>query len=101
MTNSEKPPAPEVVISTVGLNLKALIAAMEREAFEAWYGIAYDTASLRPIEDGCYTKRGAGMAWDAWQARAAHQRPCRGVAHAGCDYLSACGDICNKCGQAT
>jgi hypothetical protein len=76
MTNSEKPPAPEVVISTVGLNLKALIAAMEREAFEAWYGIAYDTASLRPIEDGCYTKRGGDMRFNAEVSGLSTRPPC-------------------------
>lgn len=46
----------------------------ERERFEAWYSTCYRPDSLKPMEDGCYLGRGAGMAWDAWQARAALSR---------------------------
>jgi hypothetical protein len=27
------------------------------------------------------------------------QHQCPGVQHAGCNYLAACGSVCNKCGQ--
>lgn len=41
----------------------------------------------------------ASFAWCAWQARAAMMPKCRGVTHPGCNYLAACGSVCNKCGQ--
>jgi hypothetical protein len=40
----------------------------EREEFEAWFSTAYSAETLQKVENGCYTERGAGMAWDAWQA---------------------------------
>lgn len=51
----------------------------ERAAFEAWFKRGYSEDSLKPMESGCYLQRGAGMAWDAWQARAAlSSRPVQG-----------------------
>jgi hypothetical protein len=60
--------------------LKAAVEATERKAFEAWI-------SALPFYN-------VELAWCAWKERAARQRPCRGVAHAGC------GSTCNKCEQA-
>jgi len=65
-----------------------MLEKMERDAFEKWWA-RQQKDPTKPI-----TPR---MAWDA---RAALQKPCRGVEHNGCNYLAPCGSICNKCGQA-
>lgn len=82
-------PAPERA------GLAAMIATMERQAFEAWWDrwCAAQSATL--------TEYDFKVAEAAWLARGAHQKPCRGVEHHGCNYLAPCGGVCNKCGQAT
>ncbi len=70
--------------------LTDVLADMERHAFEDWFR----------GEQGAPYESMYSFAWAAWQARAKHQSPCRGVKHAGCNYLAACGSICGKCGQS-
>jgi hypothetical protein len=76
-----------------------ILEKMERDAFEKW--LSEDGKWPKAIErDGdSYKLIQANSSWIAWQARAAHIKPCRGIAHPGCDYLTPCGSICNKCGQ--
>jgi hypothetical protein len=89
--------------------LKAAIEAGERKAFEAWISAPPFEQNVRRYSDnpqtaawpGNYREYNVQLAWCAWEARAAQQRPCRGVAQPGCNYLAACGSVCNKCGQAT
>ena len=67
-------------------DLTVKLAAIELAEFEAWWPSIGQTI-------------GKVAAWEAWKARGALHTKCRGVARAGCDYLSACGYICNKCGH--
>lgn len=85
--------------SALNYGLAVMLELMERAAFEKWYGenngiptrLKGTDQYIMPVVQG---------AWMAWKARAAHTKPCRGIAHHGCNYLAACGSICNKCGQA-
>ncbi len=77
--------------------LAALVEQLERAEFDAWaakngYGI--DDDMLAPMD-----KSLKALLWGAWKARAAFQKPCRGVTRQGCGYLGVCGAVCNKCGQ--
>jgi len=65
-TATEPPQAAPAVGAQVDRRVRALDP--ERAAFEAWWRKSYHPASLQPMENGCYLERGAGMAWDAWQA---------------------------------
>lgn len=72
-------------------SLDELIERTELEVFERWW-------KTDGIEMADYSEKSAAR--KGWLARSAHQRPCRGVAHPGCDYLAPCGSICDKCGLA-
>lgn len=80
-----------------------ILEQMEREAFEKW-ALDEKRSDKLPIErhdsNGAYKDPRTYIAWYAWEARGKHIKPCRGIAHHGCDYLAACGSICNKCGQS-
>ena len=81
-----------------------VIEGMEREAFEEFVAappFEYRTERMTELSawPGNYRSIAVQLAWESWKARAAHQRPCRGKRHAGCDYLAACGSVCDKCGQ--
>lgn len=85
-------------------NLAEIIERMERESFEKFVSappFEYRTERMTELSawPGNYRVLAVQLAWEAWKARAAHQRPCRGVAHPCCDYLAACGSVCDKCGQ--
>jgi hypothetical protein len=76
--------------------LAQMLADLERAEFDKW--LAQPVAAGEdpaPWIDGL----AVDAAWQAWKARGALQRPCRGIPHRGCDYLAACGSVCNKCGQ--
>lgn len=75
-------------------SINKLIEDLERKAFDQWYAEnAFDFAK-NPIGS-----RECGLQWSAWKARAAMNSKCRGVAHPRCNYMDACGSVCNKCGQ--
>lgn len=69
--------------------LKDMIEAGERKEFERWYSTNAFNFEHNHIE----------WQWAAWKARAEMAPKCRGVNHSGCNYLAACGSVCNKCGQ--
>lgn len=70
-------------------SLREMIARLERQQFDEW-----------AKANGFGKSLATTWAWQAWQARGALQAKCRGVAHHGCNYLAACGGVCNKCGQS-
>lgn len=74
-------------------SLAMMVDIMEREAFEAWYS--------EETERQTFCGPARELTWHAWQARAAMNSMCRGVAHPGCNYLAPCGSICDKCGTKT
>ena len=78
-----------------------LIESMERDAFEHWMSDEGEAPKAVEKKEGVYVLLQSQICWVAWKARAAHQRPCRGVSHRGCDYLAPCGSVCDKCGQRT
>ena len=86
--------------SLLNAGFAVILEKMERDAFEKW--MCPDGKWLKAIEriGNSYKYAPAAAAWTVWQARAALNKPCRGIAHHGCDYLAPCGSICNKCGQA-
>lgn len=92
-TETDKKPASAQSDLTDGFAV--MLEKMERAAFEKWYAENAFNFERDPIGS-----RDCGLQWAAWKARAAHNKPCRGIAHHGCNYLAACGSICNKCGQA-
>lgn len=81
-------------VSRLSDTLGAAIERVERDAFEAWAIKKWGREAYRHVSGTCGE-------WDAWMARAAHQRQCRGVSHPGCNYLAPCGSVCDKCGQRT
>jgi hypothetical protein len=85
-----------------GLNggLAAMLKKMERDEFEKWCRENNGVPVMLKGADQYIVPVVQG-AWMAWKARGALRSQCRGVAHHGCDYLSPCGSVCNKCGQAT
>ena len=74
--------------------LQEMIDTLERKEFEQWYATNAFNFERDPIGS-----RDCGLQWAAWKARAALAPRCRGVKHSGCNYLAACGSVCNKCGQ--
>ena len=74
--------------------LQDMIDTLERKEFEQWYATNAFNFERDPIGS-----RDCGLQWAAWKARAALMPRCRGVTHPGCNYLAACGSVCNKCGQ--
>jgi hypothetical protein len=99
MNNDQTQPAGDFG-STVGLgvtapkraeSLREMIDRLERQQFEEWV-----KDYLGPLT----TNFEKSAMWAAWQGRGALQSKCRGVAHPGCNYLAACGGVCNKCGQS-
>lgn len=87
---------------TADESLSAMIERMEREAFEkhAIEDQHFGEWAMRKDGDN-YENEYVRSAWHAWQARAAMNSKCRGVAHPGCNYLAPCGSICAKCGAKT
>lgn len=80
-------------------HLAKLVADMERAEFEKWAKSAPDVLDVHMV-NGVYSDDDTSRCWAGWQARAALVKPCRGIAHRGCNYLAVCGSICDKCGQA-
>jgi hypothetical protein len=77
--------------------LQQMIADADRAAFETW---AVGTGKAYRDKNGLWFYRNGGDGlFDAWQGRGALMPTCRGVAHRGCEYLAACGHVCNKCGR--
>ena len=86
------------------MTLEQLAEDMERTAFEKFitappFEYSIERMTYLSAWPGNYRVVAVQLAWEGWKARAAYQRPCRGVAHPGCDYLAPCGSVCNKCGQ--
>ena len=75
--------------------LQEMIDALEREAFEKWGR----SVGMESKSEGGFDYPLGRALWQAWQARGAMQNPCRGVVRDGCNYLAACGALCNKCGE--
>lgn len=84
--------------SDVGFGV--MLKRMERDAFEKWC-LKNNIDVRKQIDTDHYMMNETRAAWDAWHARGALQRPCRGVRHDGCDYMAPCGSVCDKCGKAT
>ena len=74
--------------------LAVMLEKMEQDAFEKWWQLEGTFC------DNPFTSK-KETALQCWKARGALNKPCRGVAHHGCNYLAPCWSICNKCGQAT
>lgn len=89
--------------------LAGMVERLERTEYEQWvirrqrmrgYGSELtDAEFVMRDQRGEYTASGFEMGWQAWKARSAWNRPCRGVTREGCNYLAACGSVCNKCGE--
>lgn len=79
--------------SALNEGLAVMLDQMEREAFEKWW------QQEGTFCDNPFTSK-KDTALECWRARGKLNKPCRGVAHPRCNYLAACGSICNKCGQA-
>ena len=87
--------------------LKGMAEAAEQAAFEGWLAslgrdadryvmsMWFGSSATMPT----YRDRWTEGQWTGWKARAALAPKCRGVKHSGCEYLAACGSVCNKCGQ--
>ena len=78
--------------------LQDMIDALEREGFEAW-AVADTPFGTQRNDEGFYVSSWLENAWAAWKARGRLQSKCRGVTRDGCNYLAACGGLCNKCGR--
>lgn len=72
--------------------LQELVDKMEREAFDEWW-----STESKPVYPENQDEE--AKAWGAWQARAKHTTPCRGLTDSKCSYLAHCGVVCNKCGN--
>ncbi len=80
-------------------SLREMIARLERQQFEEW-AIRERYAERDHTGLWFFGQHSGSTLWVAWQARGLMQVQCRGVAHHGCNYLAACGGVCNKCGQS-
>jgi len=78
--------------------LAALIADLERQQFDQW---ARDNTGDGKLFSPGVSAATAPFYFAIWRGGFSFQRPCRGVKHNGCEYLSPCGGVCNKCGQST
>lgn len=99
----EQTDPPAKVASTEGLGviseLRAMLAKRERSEFERW---AIDSGRAYRDSNGFWFNPSESEAlWYGWSARASLSAKCRGVRHAGCEYLAPCSGICDKCGRAT
>ncbi len=75
----------------------ALIADLERQQFDQW---ARDNTGDGKLFSPGVSATSAPFYFAIWRGGFSFQRPCRGVTHAGCNYLAPCGGVCNKCGQS-